>query len=483
MDMDWAEKYRPQHLDEVVGNGPSIRQILEWARNWTRESKPLILYGKPGTGKTSSAHALAHDMGWEVIELNASDQRTKAVIDKVAGSSSTTASLTGATRKLILLDEADNLQGTADRGGARAIIEVIRDSRQPIILIANDLYGLASELRSRCEPVQFRALQARSIVPRLRYICSSEKVECDPDALREISEDANGDIRAAINMLYAAAIGRDKVDEAAVQTSRKDERSSIFDLVSAIFGRPQGEELMKISYDVNEAPDTVEQWIESNVFSMEDQNVIADAYRCLSRADEYIGYTYRQQYYTLWRYASAMMILGVSAAAREKGIHARIMPPDRWRRMSSSRKQKGIRQEALGKVAEELHMSQASLKEQYFTLLSVMIDRDPLPFSREFSFDADQLNIFIHDKARTQAVMKTLATETKEREKEEKEREKKEKAAEKVIEKKRLAAEKKEQKQEAPQKSEVPETGTEEAPEEPEKKEKKTQKTLEGYFS
>jgi replication factor C large subunit len=480
VDMDWAEKYRPQHLDEVVGNGPSIRQMLDWARNWTREAKPLILYGKPGTGKTSSAHALAHDMGWEVIELNASDQRTKAVIDKVAGSSSTTASLTGATRKLILLDEADNLQGTADRGGARAIIEVIRDSRQPIILIANDLYGLASELRSQCEPVQFRALQARSIVPRLRYICAAEKIECDPDALREISEDANGDIRAAINMLYAAAIGRDNVDEAAVQTSRKDERSSIFDLISAIFGRPQGEELMKISYEVNETPDTIEQWIESNVFSMEDQTVIADAYRCLSRADEYIGYTYRQQYYTLWRYASAMMILGVSATAREKGIHARIMPPDRWRRMSSSRKQKGIRQEALGKVADELHMSQGSLKEQYFTLLSEMIDRDPLSFSREFSFDADQLNLFIHDKARTQAVVKTLAAEAKEREKEEKEREKKEKAAEK----KRLAEEKKEQKQEAEQKPEIVETGTKEVPEEvPEKKEKKTQKTLDGYFS
>jgi len=328
--------------------------------------------------------------------------------------------------------------------------------------------------------VQFRALQARSIVPRLRYICSAEKIECDPEALKDISEDANGDIRAAINMLYAAAIGRDRVDEATVHTSRKDERSSIFDLVSAIFGRTRGEDLMKISYDVNEPPDTIEQWIESNVFSMEDQKAIADAYRSLSRADEYIGYTYRQQYYTLWRYASAMMILGVSVAAREKGIHARIMPPDRWRRMSSSRKQKGVRQEALGKVAEELHMSQASLREEYFTLLTLMIDRDPLPFAREFSFDSDQLNMFIHDKARTQAVMKTLAAEAKERDKEEKEREKQEKAAEK----KRLADEKKEQKQEvrAPE-QEVPQTERKEAPEEPEPKEKKTQKTLNGFFS
>ncbi|HZD43983.1 MAG TPA: AAA family ATPase, partial [Methanomicrobiales archaeon] len=110
--MDWAEEYRPLHLQDVVGNGPSLRQMAEWAKNWNQASKPLLLYGKPGTGKTSSAYALATDMGWEVVELNASDQRTKGSIEKIAGSSSLTRSLTGAERKLILLDEADNLHGT-----------------------------------------------------------------------------------------------------------------------------------------------------------------------------------------------------------------------------------------------------------------------------------------------------------------------------------------------------------------------------------
>lgn len=117
MDMDWTEKYRPEHIRDLTGNAPAIRQMVDWAASWSKKSKPLLLYGKPGTGKTSSAYALANDMDWEMIELNASDQRTKGAIDRIAGQGSTSGSLTGAAHKLILLDEADNLQGTADRGG------------------------------------------------------------------------------------------------------------------------------------------------------------------------------------------------------------------------------------------------------------------------------------------------------------------------------------------------------------------------------
>jgi replication factor C large subunit len=425
--MDWAEKYRPARLEDIVGNTTALRQIAEWARNWTKKSKPLLIYGKPGIGKTSSAYALAHDMGWEVVELNASDQRTAAVIEHIAGVGSITASLTGSSRKLIILDEADNLQGTADRGGAKAIIECIRNARQPMILIANDLYGLSPELRFRCEPVQFKAIPARSIGPRLKYLCAAEKITCSDSAIRSIAESSGGDIRSAVNMLYASAIGRDRLEDLQVHTSQKDERVSIFSLITAIFHKTTDEDLMRLSYEVDDTPETIEQWVEGNVHLLPTPSAVTEGYRHLARADEYLGFTYRRQYYTLWRYAMAVMLLGVADASKGKGIHTRIMPPERWQKMSTAKKQKAIRIITLNKIAGTMHIPQNTLREKYLDILSLLVEHDPAAYARNLMFDADQLNFFLHDKARSTEIIKSLPPEEKAGEKEQQKKSRKEK--------------------------------------------------------
>ena len=446
--MDWAEKYRPARLEDIVGNTTAIRQIAAWAINWTNKSKPLLIYGKPGIGKTSCAYALANDMGWDVIELNASDQRTAAVIERIAGIGSVTVSLTGSGRKLIVLDEADNLQGTADRGGAKAIIECIRKAQQPMILIANDLYGLSPELRFRCEPVQFKAIPARSIGPRLRYLCASEKITCSDAAIRSIAESAEGDIRSAVNMLYASAIGRDRLEDLQVRTSQKDERVSIFSLITAIFHPTPDDELMRLSYDVDDTPETIEQWVEGNVHLLPTPSAVAEGYRHLSRADEYLGYTYRRQYYMLWRYATAVMLLGVADAAEGKGIHTRIMPPERWQKMSTAKKQKAIRIITLNKIAGTMHIPQNTLRENYLDIISLLVEHDPATYVRELMFDADQLNFFLHDKARSQEIIKSLLSEEKAGKEQEKKprKEKIQKPAQREIEKSCTAPEPEEKK-------------------------------------
>jgi len=418
--LDWVEKYRPKTLKDIVGNRNAVRQMAEWAKNWDFGKEPLLLYGKPGIGKTSAAYALANDMNWEIIELNASDQRTKTIIEKIAGSCATTMSLTGAERKLLLFDEADNLHGSADRGGARAILDIIKISRQPIILIANDSYGIAKELKSACEQVQFRALTAKSITAHLRDICSLEKLKCSESTLTEIAEGSAGDMRSALNKLYAAGAGEDSLKEEAVSTASKDERASIFDLVGSVMKSREDKRLMQLSAEISETPDVMSQWVEEGVSYIKNEKKRAEAYHYLSESDIYIGRTFSRQYYTLWRYASALMLIGTAYAAEGEGISARIMPPSRWRKMAGARKQKSIRNSVFNNLSEKYHMPADTLRDDYVNLISVLIEDDPIGFARETGFDRDELDFFLHDRKMSGDIIKQIKKEEKEREKAEK---------------------------------------------------------------
>ena len=419
--------------------------MSDWAARWTTDSPPLILYGKPGIGKTSSAWALANDMNWEVVELNASDQRTKAVIERVAGGSASTGSLTGALRKLVILDEADNIQGTADRGGARAIVDVIRQARQPLILIANDLYGVDSVIRNLCTKVQFKALPAKSLVPRLKEICTLEERTCSIQAINDIAEQAGGDVRSAVTMLYASAIGKDTVGEDDVSISAKDSRASIFDLVAATLGYRQVPSLLDMSMSVDETPDTILQWLEGNLGVSPDRKKTAKAYAALSRADIYLGYTFRNQYYTLWRYATSVMLFGVHDVMKGRPSgYAKIMPPSRWRQMSGAKKQKNLRERLLTDLGTSMHMSSSSVRSLYFCPVSLLARESPEKFARKYSLDAESLDILINDPVTAKSIVKSIEDEKKQIEKELKKRQKEEEAKSKKV-----RASKKEKKPEA----------------------------------
>ena len=84
--MLWTDKYRPQTLDEVVGNNKEKKIILDWVGNWKNGNpqQPLLLVGPPGIGKTTLALVIAKEFS-EHIELNASDKRSQDVIKRTIG--------------------------------------------------------------------------------------------------------------------------------------------------------------------------------------------------------------------------------------------------------------------------------------------------------------------------------------------------------------------------------------------------------------
>ena len=252
---DWTEKYRPQSLRDVVGNPSSAAAMKQWAEAWQKgipKYRALVLSGTPGIGKTSSAIALAQEMGWSVVEMNASDQRTGGEIENIAirASKFNTFSDDGSfqsTRdgdmKLIILDEADSLYGVHDRGAMPAIIDLVRNARQPVILICNDYYELtrkSSAIKTETMQVVFRKPQQRSIETVLKKIAAKERVVIAEEAIQKIAENSDGDLRAAIRDLQSLALGKEMVTaEMAEHLSARESRSDMYQFLGALFHQRQ----------------------------------------------------------------------------------------------------------------------------------------------------------------------------------------------------------------------------------------------------
>ncbi|UPW00853.1 replication factor C large subunit [Halorussus gelatinilyticus] len=373
---DWTEKYRPSSLSELRGNNKARDALKEWAQTWDDHKDAAILHGSPGVGKTSAAHALANDMEWPTIELNASDQRTSSVVEKVAGEAAKSGTLTGGGdgRRLVIMDEADNLHGNVDRGGSKAITEVVKEAGQPMVLIANEFYDMSNTLRNACEEIEFRDVQARSIVPALRHICKQEGIEYEKDALRAIADKNDGDLRSAVNDLQAIAETEERLTAEDVEvTGDRDRSSGIFDFLDALFKEEDARSAIRESYDVDETPDDMLNWVEDNVPKDYEGAELATAYDFLSNADKWLGRVQASQDYSYWRYAGDNIAGGVAAARQgDKGGWTRYGPPSYWRKLGSSRGNRNKRDYVARKIAETDGVSMSTARREILPFLAAM---------------------------------------------------------------------------------------------------------------
>ena len=373
---DWTEKYRPTTLSAVRGNDKARDAFEKWARTWDEHRQAVILHGSPGVGKTSAAHALANDMGWGVMELNASDSRTADVVEKVAGEAAKSGTLTegGAGRRLVVLDEADNFHGNADYGGSAEVTRVVKAANQPIVLIANEFYDMSNGLRNACQDVEFRDVSKRSIVPVLRDICRQEGIEYEDAALDAIAEETSGDLRSVVNDLQALAEQAEVLTADAVVTSERDRTEGIFDFLDDVIKHADAETALKASYDVDETPDDLLNWVEDNVPKDFYGDELADAYEFLSNADRWLGRVRATQDYSYWRYAGDNVAAGVPAARRhDHGGWTRYGPPSYWSKLGRTKGKRKQRDAIARKIAERSGTSIGTARRHVLPYLSAMI--------------------------------------------------------------------------------------------------------------
>ncbi len=432
MALDWTEKYRPQGLDGVLGNKNAIYQLQQWARSWEEgkpEKKAVILAGDPGLGKTSSALALAHDFGWGVIELNASDARNAEAIRKVATSGAVNETFTesgdyisskSGGRKLILLDEADNVFGREDQGGMQQIVETIRETKQPIILIANDYYALTRRspaLKFMCITIRYSAVQASVMKGALRRICSDEGLEVADEALEKIAERSNGDMRSAINDLQALAEGKTRLTrEDADALGYRDPRMKMYDAMKVIFEGRSVYRAKEVTTGLDEEPDFIMLWVDENLpYAYRNPEDLYEGFRALSKADMFMSWVNRRQYYGFWSYALDMMTAGVAMKKKKSSFvrGAKYNFPGWLMRMKQSKENRRMLDGTLGKIAKYCHTSKNQVREDMLAGFKELFVRDfkfAVRMTMEMELERDDVAFLINEKSDSKEV-KTIIDE------------------------------------------------------------------------
>jgi len=217
----WVEKYRPKTLDDVVG----LKDITESLKAFMKKPKTmphLMLAGIPGTGKTTIALAIAHELygaNWRnfTLELNASDERgIDTVRDRIKDFSRYSRSGFGDIPfALIILDECDQMTGPAQTALRRIMETSSRTSR--FILICNQSSKIIEPIQSRCAIFRFSRLDKQAMKDHLQCIAKKENVTLEAAAADRIVDYSEGDLRHAINALQTASAYKEGcVDEKTV---------------------------------------------------------------------------------------------------------------------------------------------------------------------------------------------------------------------------------------------------------------------------
>jgi len=403
---DWTEKYRPKTLRDIIGNERALSTIRSWAERWNQgkipDKRAVILSGKPGTGKTSTAHALASDLGWTVLELNASDARNETSIKRIAtaGALNETFDITGGFtptrkggRKLIILDEADNLyekmdkaetdSSLGDRGGKKAIIDTIRITKQPIILIVNDFYELTKgggeSLKTLCINIQFYNVNSSQIVELLKNICRQEKITADIRALKIIVDRSKGDVRSSVNDLQSLCVNRTQLSIEDIDVlGYRDRETLVFDALREVFKTKNLQNSRDCLRNSDVEPELFLLWIAENIpREYLDAKDLLRGYEALSKADVFFGRVKKSRVYDLWSYACDLMSGGVTVAKTHSYGNTQYLFPTWLKQMKSNQTARLIRDGVTKKIATVHHVSDQKAKEAILPHFQALFRNNP----------------------------------------------------------------------------------------------------------
>jgi replication factor C large subunit len=366
--MMWSEKYRPKNLLEMVGNEEAKESFVKWLGKWIKGTKPLLLVGPPGIGKTTMAVLGAKQFGYDLISMNASDVRSKQKIQEILNPILGNCSVLG--KPMIFIDEVDGIHGRSDFGGVEALVDILKEPTIPIILAANsDISDKMKTIKKAVTTVKLRPLPPRLMKLYLEEILKREGASVKIGSMIKIIIDSRGDIRSILNSAQALSGGFEPQLDKSYQTNNVEES------INSFFNAKSHEEAQTILYSLRIDPrEKINAFYSSVITSALPINVLEEMLGVLSEADMLYGKIMRKQEWRLLRYLDAILLKLYKQGTSIKYSKFNLPWPTLNRIRWDGRAIKGL----TGNLAKQMHVSRSTFSTFYLPYLLYCIKNKSL---------------------------------------------------------------------------------------------------------
>ena len=371
--MMWSEKYRPQRLIDLIGNEDARKSFVEWFKKWRKGTKPLLLVGPPGIGKTTMANLASRDFSFDMISLNASDVRNKKNIQEILEPVLGNQTILG--QPMIFIDEVDGIHGRSDYGGVEALINILKESTIPIILAANNgSSDKMKKIKKVVKTIVLRPLPPRLLRLYLNMILEKENAQINPGILIKLISKSNGDIRSMLNSSQALVTGFEPSIE------RTFESLDIEEGINAFYKSQSIDEARVVLYSMRIDPrEKINAFYSSIITSSISHLEMENFLQVISEADMLYGRIMKTQEWRLLRYLDSIL-LGLykkDTAIRysQYNLSWQILNRLRW---------DGSKFKAISKnLSKQLHISSSTFATFYLPYILFCMKNDSL----ELEFD------------------------------------------------------------------------------------------------
>ncbi len=357
--MMWSEKYRPKNLLEMVGNEEAKESFVKWLGKWIKGTKPLLLVGPPGIGKTTMAILGAKQFGYDLISMNASDVRSKQKIQEILNPILGNSSVLG--KPMIFIDEVDGIHGRSDFGGVEALVDILKEPTIPIILAANsDASDKMKNIKKVATTVKLKPLPPRLMRLYVEEILRREGASIKIGSMIKMIIDSRGDIRSILNSAQALAGGFEP------QLDKSSETNNVEESVSLFFNAKSPEEARRILYSMRIDPrEKINAFYSSIITSTLPVHVLKEMLDVLSEADMLYGKIMRKQEWRLLRYLDGILFKlyrqGTSIKYSKFNLPWPTLNRIRWDGLAI----KGL----TGNLAKQMHVSRSTFSTFYLPYL------------------------------------------------------------------------------------------------------------------